>query len=81
MRLPFSAGEPSRLIPARRARISRASRKLTFSNSETKVKTSPFLPHDQQRKFCHFGSTWRDGRVSLWNGQIGLVDAAGRVKR
>ena len=71
-RRTFSAGDPSRLIPARRASNSRASRKVIFSNSETKVKTSPFFPHAQQRKFCHFGSTCSDGRVSLWNGQTAL---------
>ena len=41
-------------MPARRARISRASRNETFSNSPTNVKTSPFLPQAQQRKFDSF---------------------------
>ena len=38
----------SKGMPARRARNSRASMKSRFSFFSTKVKTSPFSPHDQQ---------------------------------
>src|SRR5262249_47970871 len=69
----------SKDIPARCANISNASLKLTRSCSMTKLITSPFFPHAQQRKFCQRGSTSKEGRESSWKGHRPLnLAPAGR---
>src|SRR5262249_53992148 len=65
-------GSLSSLIPALLASICRASGNETFSISCTNAMTSPCLPQAQQRNRWRRGSTSREGRLSVWNGQSAL---------
>ena len=58
------------VIPARRARISRAVGKSTPCVSCTQVNTSPLLPHPKQWNRPRAGSIDSDGVFSSWNGQM-----------
>src|SRR3989338_6595678 len=59
----------SSTMPARAARICKASGNSTPSSCFTNSKTSPPRPQPKQCQICLVGETMKDGVFSWWNGQ------------